>query len=200
MIVWELRLGQGIFFNMWVRWSRQWYWNFVLSFDFYWSLTKRFERLSLSLVALNTEVEWSLQGKCENLSTTTAENLILGDKVCVSWIRTFLGTGKFRYCEQRNWMFECDKTGNNWRIQLLYEVRRWKILCKVTVETKYVEKLASNREVARKCFEDLIRFKNSTSFLGDYKVIDEYCKETIIDKLSFDNELCSEPSFVRTNQ
>ncbi|GFT32199.1 integrase catalytic domain-containing protein [Trichonephila clavipes] len=41
------------------------------SSDFYWSLTHRIKRLDSSLVAVETRLGWSLQGKCDELSDCT---------------------------------------------------------------------------------------------------------------------------------
>ncbi|GFR17791.1 integrase catalytic domain-containing protein [Trichonephila clavata] len=54
------------------------------SSDFYWSLTHRIKRLDSSLVAVETSLGWSLQGKCDEKSNCTSVHLIHSEEESIS--------------------------------------------------------------------------------------------------------------------
>ncbi|GFQ73819.1 DUF1758 domain-containing protein [Trichonephila clavata] len=54
------------------------------SSDFYWSLTHRIKRLDSSLVAVETSLGWSLQGKCDEQSDCTSVHLIHSEEESIS--------------------------------------------------------------------------------------------------------------------
>ncbi|GFT48384.1 hypothetical protein NPIL_99491 [Nephila pilipes] len=58
--------------------------SLLVSIDFYWSVANGFERLSSSLVAVNTERRWSLQEKWGDVSESISVNLVLVDRNFVS--------------------------------------------------------------------------------------------------------------------
>ncbi|KFM65847.1 hypothetical protein X975_23991, partial [Stegodyphus mimosarum] len=173
--------------------------SLLIGSDFYWNLTKGFERLNTSLVIVKTELGWSLQGNCDDLSKTAVVNVVLGDQSTVSaelrrfWELENLGitnkeTERLTLVEQ-----EILEEFNN---SVGFVDGRYcvKLLWKPGMQ----EKLANNREVAWKRFEGLVRrFRNDIAFFEDYKrVIDDYRKEGIIENSSSDIELsCFEQSF-----
>ncbi|GFX64729.1 integrase catalytic domain-containing protein [Trichonephila clavipes] len=52
--------------------------------DFYWSLTHRIKRLNSSLVAVETSLGWSLQGKCDERSDCTLVHLVHSEEESIS--------------------------------------------------------------------------------------------------------------------
>ncbi|CAL1261366.1 unnamed protein product [Larinioides sclopetarius] len=50
--------------------------SYLIGSDFYWSLKNRIKRLDSSLVAIETRLGWSLQGKCDERGDCTSVNLI----------------------------------------------------------------------------------------------------------------------------
>ncbi|GFX78406.1 integrase catalytic domain-containing protein [Trichonephila clavipes] len=52
--------------------------------DFYWSLTHRIKRLDSSLVAVETSLGWSLQGKCDERSDCTSVHLVHSEEESIS--------------------------------------------------------------------------------------------------------------------
>ncbi|GFW76611.1 integrase catalytic domain-containing protein [Trichonephila clavipes] len=54
------------------------------SSDFYWSLTHRIKRLDSSLVAVETRLGWSLQGKCDERSDCTLVHLVHSEEESIS--------------------------------------------------------------------------------------------------------------------
>ncbi|GFX55026.1 DUF1758 domain-containing protein [Trichonephila clavipes] len=52
--------------------------------DFYWSLTHRIKRLDSSLVAVETRLGWSLQGKCDERSDCTLVHLVYNEEESIS--------------------------------------------------------------------------------------------------------------------
>ncbi|GFW28513.1 integrase catalytic domain-containing protein [Trichonephila clavipes] len=54
------------------------------SSDFYWSLTHRIKRLDSSLVAVETRLGWSLQGKCDEWSDCTLVHLVHSEEESIS--------------------------------------------------------------------------------------------------------------------
>ncbi|GFT13874.1 integrase catalytic domain-containing protein [Trichonephila clavipes] len=53
--------------------------SLLIGSDFYWSLTHRIKRLDSSLVAVETRLRWSLQGKCDERSECNGDEEILSE-------------------------------------------------------------------------------------------------------------------------
>ncbi|GFR19689.1 DUF1758 domain-containing protein [Trichonephila clavata] len=58
--------------------------SLLIGSDFYWSLTLRIKRLDSSLVAVETSLGWSLQGKCDEQSDCTSVHLIHSEEESIS--------------------------------------------------------------------------------------------------------------------
>ncbi|GFQ80160.1 DUF1758 domain-containing protein [Trichonephila clavata] len=58
--------------------------SLLIGSDFYWSLTHRIKRLDSSLVAVETSLGWSLQGKCDEQSDCTSVHLIHSEEESIS--------------------------------------------------------------------------------------------------------------------
>ncbi|GFV85230.1 DUF1758 domain-containing protein [Trichonephila clavipes] len=56
--------------------SENWEISLLIGSDFYWSLTHRIKRLDSSLVAVETRLGWSLQGRCDERSDCTSVHLV----------------------------------------------------------------------------------------------------------------------------
>ncbi|GFT18072.1 integrase catalytic domain-containing protein [Trichonephila clavipes] len=135
--------------------------SLLIGSDFYWSLTHRIKRLDSSLVAVETRLGWSLQGKCderseeESISTELRrfweiESLGILDKGLVT-----LGNG------DEEILSEFDKSVNfvdgRYRVNL-----PWKPGMR--------EALQNNKTVTRKHFEGLVRrFKCDHGLFYEYK-------------------------------
>ncbi|GFQ84670.1 integrase catalytic domain-containing protein [Trichonephila clavata] len=71
--------------------------SLLIGSDFYWSLTHRIKRLDSSLVAIETSLGWSLQGKCDERSDCTSVHLIHSEEESISaGAKEILGDRKFR--------------------------------------------------------------------------------------------------------
>ncbi|GFX57040.1 integrase catalytic domain-containing protein [Trichonephila clavipes] len=163
--------------------------------DFYWSLTHRIKRLDSSLVAVETSLGWSLQGKCDERSDCTSVHLVHSEEESISTeLRRFweieslgildkgsvtLGNG------DEEMLSEFDKSVNfvdgRYRVNL-----PWKPGMR--------EALQNNKTVARKLFEGLVRrFKCDHELFYEYKdVIDDYVREGIVECTSCDSLLDSQ--------
>ncbi|GFS95503.1 integrase catalytic domain-containing protein [Trichonephila clavipes] len=58
--------------------------SLLIGSDFYWSLTHRIKRLDSSLVAVETRLGWSLQGKCDERSDCTLVHLVRSEEESIS--------------------------------------------------------------------------------------------------------------------
>ncbi|GFT44190.1 integrase catalytic domain-containing protein [Trichonephila clavipes] len=58
--------------------------SLLIGSDFYWSLTHRIKRLDSSLVAVETRLGWSLQGKCDERSDCTLVHLVHSEEESIS--------------------------------------------------------------------------------------------------------------------
>ncbi|GFX24666.1 DUF1758 domain-containing protein [Trichonephila clavipes] len=58
--------------------------SLLIGSDFYWSLTHRIKRLDSSLVAVETSLGWSLQGKCDERSDCTWVHLVHSEEESIS--------------------------------------------------------------------------------------------------------------------
>ncbi|GFX94751.1 DUF1758 domain-containing protein [Trichonephila clavipes] len=163
--------------------------------DFYWSLTHRIKRLDSSLVAVETSLGWSLQGKCDERSDCTSVHLVHSEEESISTeLRRFweieslgildkgsvtLGNG------DEEILSEFDKSVNfvdgRYRVNL-----PWKPGMRVALQ--------NNKTVARKRFEGLVRrFKCDHELFCEYKdVIDDYVREGIVERTSCDSLLDSQ--------
>ncbi|GBN76037.1 hypothetical protein AVEN_244036-1 [Araneus ventricosus] len=153
--------------------------SWLIGSNFYWSLTSRIKRLDSSLVAVETSMGWSLQGRCNERSDCTSVHLIHSEESISVEIRRFweieslgirdkdsvaLGNG------DEEILSEFDKPINfvdgRYRVSL-----PWKPGMR--------EVLQNNKTVARKRFEGLVRrFKCNHELFCEYKdVIDDYVRE-----------------------
>ncbi|GFX66972.1 DUF1758 domain-containing protein [Trichonephila clavipes] len=145
--------------------------SLLIGSDFYWSLTHRIKRLDSSLVAVETSLGWSLQGKCDERSDCTLVHLVHSEEESISTeLRRFweieslgildkssvtLGNG------DEEILSEFDKSVNfvdgRYRVNL-----PWKPGMR--------EALQNNKTVARKRFEGLVRrFKCDHELFCEYK-------------------------------
>ncbi|GFS88482.1 integrase catalytic domain-containing protein [Trichonephila clavipes] len=165
------------------------------SSDIYWFLTHRIKRLDSSLVAVETRLGWSLQGKCDERSDCTLVHLVHSEEESISTeLRRFweieslgildkgsvtLGNG------DEEILSEFDKSVNfvdgRYRVNL-----PWKPGMR--------EALQNNKTVARKRFEGLVRrFKCDHELFCEYKdVIDDYVREGIVERTCCDSLLDSQ--------
>ncbi|GFV05934.1 integrase catalytic domain-containing protein [Trichonephila clavipes] len=58
--------------------------SLLIGSDFYWSLTHRIKRLDSSLVAVETRLGWSLQGRCDERSDCTSVHLVHSEDESIS--------------------------------------------------------------------------------------------------------------------
>ncbi|GFX41923.1 DUF1758 domain-containing protein [Trichonephila clavipes] len=58
--------------------------SLLIGSDFYWSLTHRIKRLDSSLVAVETSLGWSLQGRCDERSDCTSVHLVHSEDESIS--------------------------------------------------------------------------------------------------------------------
>ncbi|GFW07419.1 integrase catalytic domain-containing protein [Trichonephila clavipes] len=169
--------------------------SLLIGSDFYWSLTHRIKRLDSSLVAVETRLGWSLQGRCDERSDCTSVHLVHSEEESISTeLRRFgeieslgildkgsvtLGKG------DEEILSEFDKSVNfvdgRYRVNL-----PWKPGMR--------DALQNNKTVARKCFEGLVRrFKCDHELFCEYKdVIDDYVREGIVERTSCDSLLDSQ--------
>ncbi|GFQ76371.1 integrase catalytic domain-containing protein [Trichonephila clavata] len=154
--------------------------SLLIGSDFYWSLTHRIKRLDSSLVAVETSLGWSLQGKCDEQSDCTSVHLIHSEEESISaelrrfWEIESLGIRDNDSVSLGNGdeeiLSEFDKSvcfvDGRYRVSL-----PWKPGMR--------EVLQNNKTVARKRFEGLVRrFKCDHELFCEYKdVIDNYVRE-----------------------
>ncbi|GFQ95760.1 integrase catalytic domain-containing protein [Trichonephila clavata] len=164
--------------------------SLLIGSDFYWSLTHRIKRLDSSLVAVETSLGWSLQGKCDEQSDCTSVHLIHSEEESISaelrrfWEIESLGIRDNDSVSLGNGdeeiLSEFDKSvcfvDGRYRVSL-----PWKPGMR--------EVLQNNKTVARKCFEGLVRrFKCDHELFCEYKdVIDNYVREGIVERTSCDS-------------
>ncbi|GBL94040.1 hypothetical protein AVEN_185016-1 [Araneus ventricosus] len=164
--------------------------SLLIGSDFYWSLTNRIKRLDSSLVAVETSLGWSLQGKCDEQSDCTSVHLIHSEEESISaelrrfWEIESLGIRDKDSVALGNGdeeiLSEFDKSisfvDGGYRVSL-----PWKPGMR--------EALQNNKTVARKRFEGLVRrFKCDHELFSEYKdVIDDYVREGIVERTSCDS-------------
>ncbi|GFR12543.1 integrase catalytic domain-containing protein [Trichonephila clavata] len=164
--------------------------SLLIGSDFYWSLTHRIKRLDSSLVAVETTLGWSLQGKCDEQSDCTSVHLIHSEEESISaelrrfWEIESLGIRDNDSVSLGNGdeeiLSEFDKSvcfvDGRYRVSL-----PWKPGMR--------EVLQNNKTVARKRFEGLVRrFKCDHELFCEYKdVIDNYVREGIVERTSCDS-------------
>ncbi|GFW71857.1 integrase catalytic domain-containing protein [Trichonephila clavipes] len=163
--------------------------SLLIGSDFYWSLTHRIKkRLDSSLVAVETSLGWSLQGKCDERSDCTSVHLVHSEEESISTeLRRFWEIESLGILDKGSMtlgngdeeiLSEFDKSVNfvdgRYRVNL-----PWKPGMR--------EALQNNKTVARKRFEWLVRrFKCDHELFCEYKdVIDDYVKEGV----EWDSEL-----------
>ncbi|GFR14008.1 integrase catalytic domain-containing protein [Trichonephila clavata] len=164
--------------------------SLLIGSDFYWSLTHRIKRLDSSLVAVETSLGWSLQGKCYEQSDCTSVHLIHSEEESISaelrrfWEIESLGIRDNDSVSLGNGdeeiLSEFDKSvcfvDGRYRVSL-----PWKPGMR--------EVLQNNKTVARKRFEGSVRrFKCDHELFCEYKdVIDNYVREGIVERTSCDS-------------
>ncbi|GFX74884.1 DUF1758 domain-containing protein [Trichonephila clavipes] len=173
--------------------------SLLIGSDFYWSLTHRIKRLDSSLVAVETSLGWSLQGKCDERSDCTLVHLVHSEEESISTeLRRFweieslgildkgsmtLGNG------DEEMLSEFDKSVNfvdgRYRVNL-----PWKPGMR--------EALQNNKTVTRKRFEGMVRrFKCDHELFCEYKdVIDDYVREGFVERTSCDSLLDSQGFYI----
>ncbi|GFT12848.1 DUF1758 domain-containing protein [Trichonephila clavipes] len=163
--------------------------------DFYWSLTHRIKRLDSSLVAVETRLGWSLQGRCDERSDCTSVHLVHSEDESISTeLRRFWEIESLGILDKGSMtlgngdeeiLSEFDKSVNfvdgRYRVNL-----PWKPGMR--------EALQNNKTVVRKRFEGLVRrFKCDHELFCEYKdVIDDYVREGIVERTSCDSLLDSQ--------
>ncbi|GBM11893.1 hypothetical protein AVEN_209599-1 [Araneus ventricosus] len=169
--------------------------SLLIGSDFYWSLINRIKRLDSSLVAIETSLGWSLQGKCDERNDCTSVHLIHSEEESISaelrrfWEIESLGIRDKDSVALGNGdeeiLSEFDKSisfvDGRYRVSL-----PWKPGMRETLQ--------NNKTVARKRFEGLVRrFKCDHELFCEYKdVIDDYVKEGIVERSSCDSLLNSQ--------
>ncbi|GFY72029.1 DUF1758 domain-containing protein [Trichonephila inaurata madagascariensis] len=58
--------------------------SLLIGSDLYWSLTQRIKRLDSSLVAVETSLRWSLEGRCDERSDGTSVHLVHSEEESIS--------------------------------------------------------------------------------------------------------------------
>ncbi|GFU16758.1 DUF1758 domain-containing protein [Trichonephila clavipes] len=175
--------------------SENWEISLLIGSDFYWSLTHRIKRLDSSLVAVETRLGWSLQGKCDERSDCTSVHLVHSEEESISTeLRRFWEIESLGILDKGSMtlgngdeeiLSEFDKSVNfvdgRYRVNL-----PWKPGMR--------EALQNNKTVARKRFEGLVcRFKCDPELFCEYKdVIDDYVREGIVERASCDSLLDSQ--------
>ncbi|GFW78767.1 DUF1758 domain-containing protein [Trichonephila clavipes] len=169
--------------------------SLLIGSDFYWSLTHRIKRLDSSLVAVETRLGWSLQGRCDERSDCTSVHLVHSEDESISTeLRRFWEIESLGILDKGSMtlgngdeeiLSEFDKSVNfvdgRYRVNL-----PWKPGMR--------EALQNNKTVARKRFEGLVRrFKCDHELFCEYKgVIDDYVREGIVERTSCDSLLDSQ--------
>ncbi|GFX24894.1 DUF1758 domain-containing protein [Trichonephila clavipes] len=169
--------------------------SLLIGSDFYWSLKHRIKRLDSSLVAVETRLGWSLQGRCDERSDCTSVHLVHSEDESISTeLRRFWEIESLGILDKGSMtlgngdeeiLSEFDKSVNfvdgRYRVNL-----PWKPGMR--------EALQNNKTVARKRFEGLVRrFKCDHELFCEYKdVIDDYVREGIVERTSCDSLLDSQ--------
>ncbi|GBN32298.1 hypothetical protein AVEN_271209-1, partial [Araneus ventricosus] len=164
--------------------------SLLIGSDFYWSLANRIKRLDSSLVAVETSLGWSLQGRCDERSDCTSVHLIHSEEESIS-------------AELRRF-WEIESLGIHDRDSVVLGNGDEEILSEFDKSISFVdgryrvslpwkpgmrEALQNNKTVARKHFEGLVRrFKWDHKLFCEYKdVIDDYVREGIVERTSCDS-------------
>ncbi|GFT36701.1 DUF1758 domain-containing protein [Trichonephila clavipes] len=169
--------------------------SLLIGSDFYWSLTHRIKRLDSSLVAVETRLGWSLQGRCDERSDCNSVHLVHSEDESISTeLRRFWEIESLGILDKGSMtlgngdeeiLSEFDKSVNF--VDGRYRVNfPWKPGMR--------EALQNNKTVARKRFEGLVRrFKCDHELFCEYKdVIDDYVREGIVERTSCDSLLDSQ--------
>ncbi|GBM67662.1 hypothetical protein AVEN_226030-1 [Araneus ventricosus] len=164
--------------------------SLLIGSDFYWYLTNRIKRLDSSLVAVETSLGWSLQGRCDERSDCTSVHLIHSEEESIS-------------AELRRF-WEIESLGIHDKDSVVLGNRDEEILSEFDKSISFVdgryrvsfpwkpgmrEALQNNKTVARKRFEGLVhRFKCDHKLFCEYKdVINDYIREGIVERTSCDS-------------
>ncbi|GFY42311.1 integrase catalytic domain-containing protein [Trichonephila inaurata madagascariensis] len=162
--------------------------------DFYWSVTHRIERLDSSLVAVETSLGWSLQGKCNERSDCTSVHLVHSEEESISpELRRFWEIESLGILDKK----KDSVTLGNGDEEILGEFDKsvsfvdGRYRVNLPWKPGMREALQNNKTVARKRFEGLVRrFKCDHELFSEreYKdVIVDYVREGVVERTSCDS-------------
>lgn len=166
--------------------------SLLIGTDNYWNLvTGRIERLDQHLVALETEIGWSIQGRVsEGCNTTVSMNFVLDEKDTCFDLK--------RFWELENLGIENSKTNssdtedneilNSFNDSIRFIDGRYKV--KLPWKDNLKDKLDNNKKIASERFRNLTRrFRANPTLFDEYsKVINDYMREGIIEHASSDSD------------
>ncbi|GFS81737.1 DUF1758 domain-containing protein [Trichonephila clavipes] len=169
--------------------------SLLIRSDFYWSLTHQIKRLDSSLVALETSLGWSLQGKCDERSDCISVHLVHSEEKSIS-----TELRRFWEIESLGILYKGSMTLGNGDEEMLSEFDKsvnfvdGRYRVNLPWKPGMREALQNNKTVARKRFEGLVRrFKCDHELFCEYKdVIDVYVREGIVERTSCDSLLDSQ--------
>ncbi|GFW47383.1 DUF1758 domain-containing protein [Trichonephila clavipes] len=169
--------------------------SLLIGSDLYWSLTHRIKRLDSSLVAVETRLGWSLQGKCDEWSDCTSVHLVHSEEESIS-----TELRRFWEIESLGILDKGSVTLGNGDEEILSEFNKsvnfvdGRYRVNLPWKPGMREALQNNKTVARKRSEGLVRrFKCDHEFFCEYKdVIDDYVREGIVERTSCNSLLDSQ--------
>ncbi|GBO44249.1 hypothetical protein AVEN_47383-1 [Araneus ventricosus] len=170
--------------------------SLLVGADYYWDLVKGFQRLNSSLVAVETVLGWSLQGRCDELTESILVNFVISERELVSAeVRRFWeleslgirGDGIDTGLNEQDILKEFDES-----IQFVDN----RYCVKLPWKEGMQEKLGTNRQVALRRFNGLVeRFKRDPELYREYgEVINGYLEEGIVERCTSER-LADESSF-----
>ncbi|GBN88371.1 hypothetical protein AVEN_242099-1 [Araneus ventricosus] len=170
--------------------------SLLVGADYYWDLVKGFQRLNSSLVAVETVLGWSLQGRCDELTESILVNFVISERELVSAeVRRFWeleslgirGDGIDTGLNEQDILKEFDES-----IQFVDN----RYCVKLPWKEGMQEKLGTNRQVALRRFNGLVeRFKRDPELYREYgEVINGYLEEGIVERCTSER-LTDESSF-----
>ncbi|GBO14291.1 hypothetical protein AVEN_259109-1 [Araneus ventricosus] len=170
--------------------------SLLVGADYYWDLVKGFQRLNSSLVAVETVLGWSLQGRCDELTESILVNFVISERELVSAeVRRFWeleslgirGDGIDTGLNEQDILKEFDES-----IQFVDN----RYCVKLPWKEGMQEKLGTNRQVALRRFNGLVEgFKRDPELYREYgEVINGYLEEGIVERCTSER-LADESSF-----
>ncbi|GBN74844.1 hypothetical protein AVEN_232280-1 [Araneus ventricosus] len=170
--------------------------SLLVGADYYWDLVKGFQRLNSSLVAVETVLGWSLQGRCDELTESILVNFVISERELVSAeVRRFWeleslgirGDGIDTGLNEQDILKEFDES-----IQFVDN----RYCVKLPWKEGMQEKLGTNRQVALRRFNGLVeRFKRDPELYREYgELINGYLEEGIVERCTSER-LADESSF-----